>query len=144
MGLTSKKYLSGLFFILFILTACNSSETKLKVITAETAAQIAEKFLVEQGYADQKAEVSKKILLETNEFATDTSKILALRHNTINPKSVGVRSYEGEHGKSWVVGFNYVVPENNIVAGVAMDATGQHVRVQKSGVRYDWLVKSKE
>lgn len=120
--------------------ACSSEapENKVKMISASEAIQIAEKYVAEQGYTKQEIDGSKTtIRFEEGEYASDTTDIVKMRHNTLEAEAAGARAY-GPDNKSWVVGFNYINPENNIVRGIIMDSLGRNVQV-KQDVRFDWI-----
>jgi len=101
------------------------------------AIKMAEQFVIEQGYTDAKPDQSYHlIILEKSEFATDTSKILSDRLNTVHRKAIGAK----EHGSSWTVGFRLINAEENIGRAVTMDTVGTNIIMQESGLRLDWLI----
>jgi len=112
------------------------SERKKKLGGLE-AIKMAEQFIIEQGYTDAKPDQSYHlIVLEKSEFATDTTKILADRFNTVKRKAIGAK----EHGSSWTVGFMFTSEEENIGRGVTMDTIGRNIIMQKNDLRLDWLI----
>lgn len=101
------------------------------------AIKMAEQFVIEQGYTDAKPDQSYHlIILESNEFATDTTNILDDRLNTVKRKAIGAK----EHGTSWTVGFMLVNEVENIGRGVTMDTLGRNIIMQSADLRLDWLV----
>ncbi len=134
------------FLLIFIcIMACKETPKKEvgnKELTVEEALHLAEKWIADQGYTTKKVDLSKqKIVFEEGEYATDTSKIIDLRYNTLRPKGLVAREYQGKLGKAWMVGFNYEPPENNLVRVVTMDSIGHIITMQAQNVRYDWMVK---
>lgn len=108
-----------------------------KKIGGLEAIKLAEQFIIEQGYTDAKPDQSYHlIVLEKSEFATDTTRILKDRFNSVKRKAIGVK----EHGNSWTVGFMLINEEENIGRGVTMDTLGRNIIMQKSSLRLDWLV----
>jgi len=140
--------ISYLLIFIFVVS-CNSSTTveekpkeESKELTVEEALHLAEKWVAEQGYtADSTAVNKQKIVFEVGEYASDTSKIVKLRHNTLQPQGRVAQEYQGKLGKAWMIGFNYEPPENNIVRVVTMDSIGHIINMQPQDVRYDWMVK---
>lgn len=101
------------------------------------AIKMAEQFVIEQGYSDAKPDQSYHlILLESGEFATDTTKILEDRLNSVKRKAIGAK----EHGNSWTVGFMLVNEEENIGRAVTMDTLGRNIIMQPRELRLDWLI----
>lgn len=121
-----------------IADSTRKAAAKARLLTAEKAVALAEKWIVEQAYTDDTAGVKvKNIVFEKDEFATDTLKIIKNRHNTIRTKAIGAKEY-GE--KSWAVGFPHVEKENNIVRAVLIDSIGENVKMAAKDVRADWIM----
>lgn len=117
-----------------IFTSCNQTSPKNIGISSEEAIKNAEQFIVEQGYADLPANLAS-IKFEKGEFASDTSKILAYRQNTLEKKAFAAK----QHGSSWTVGFMYIQKENNIGRAVTMDTLAVNTIMQPKEVRLDWF-----
>lgn len=117
-------------------------DTITQPIDGIKAMAIAEAWIVEQGYTDKVYPPNQPhppIQFEKGEFATDSSKILKLRHNTLKAESVGAREY-GEQGGKWLIGFRYTHLENNIVRAVTMDSLARTIVMQTQDVREDWVL----
>ena len=115
-------------------------DTITQPISPELAMFIAETFVVQQGYTDQTIDWHKQaIQFEKGEYATDTSQIVRLRHNTLLPQAIGVREY-GDKGGKWLVGFKPVNGDNNIVRAVTMDSLVKILVMQTQNVREDWVL----
>ena len=114
------------------------AEALARLMTAEKAVALAEKWIAEQAYTDDTTAIQvNKIVFEKDEFATDTMDIVKNRHNTISKKAIGAKEY-GE--KSWAVGFPHVEKENNIVRAVLIDSIGENVKMAAKDVRADWIL----
>lgn len=112
------------------------SDRKTKIGGVE-AIKMAEQFIIEQGYTDAKPDQSYHlILMEAGESASDSTRILKDRLNTVKRKAIGAK----EHGNSWTVGFMYVNEEENIGRAVTMDTLGTNIIMQANPLRLDWLI----
>lgn len=116
-----------------LLLSCNKNAS----ITKVSAIAKAEQFIVEQGYTDLPASITK-IKFEKGEFASDTTKILNYRKNTLERKAFAAK----RHAASWTVGFMYINKENNIGRAVTMDTLGVNIIMQAKEVRLDWFHES--
>lgn len=115
-------------------------DTITQPISPELAMLIAETFVVQQGYTDQTIDWHKQpIQFEKGEYASDTSKIIQLRRNTLSPQAIGVREY-GDKGGKWLVGFKPINGDNNIVRAVTMDSLVKILVMQAQNVREDWVL----
>ena len=106
-------------------------------LSKEGAIALAEAFVAAQGYTDVKPDLSKvKVQFEKDEYASSAEGVLQYRHNTLRPKAIGARQYEG---KKWLVGFAYAWEEDNIARAVTMDSIGSKIFMQSQDVRMDWV-----
>ncbi len=109
-----------------------------KLITEKQAIQLAESFLINQGYTDQATNIKlENAVMEPGEFASDIEKLLESRKNLLKLPAYGARQY-GDL-KKWAVGFEYINAVNNIGRGVSMDSLGGNVRLDPSEIRLDWI-----
>jgi len=133
----------AVIMVLFVFAGCVSSDSgnaskqseRNEMISGMEAIQMAEQFIIDQGYTDLPVSGNSPIKFENGEFASDTSKIMGYRKNTVWKKAVGAK----QHGSSWTVGFEYVNKENNIGRAVTMDSLGINIIMQPSELRLDWL-----
>lgn len=114
--------------------ACNQASAPKNGISGEDAIIQAEQFIVQQGYTNLPPEVSL-LKFEKDEYASDTSKIISYRKNTLEKKAFAAK----QHGSSWTVGFMYINKENNIGRAVTMDTLGINTIMQPKEVRLDWF-----
>jgi len=120
--------------IVCLLLSCNHSLAPQKGISGEEAIAQAEQFIVQQGYTDLPPQINQ-LKFEKGEFASDTSKIISYRKNTLEKKAFATK----QHGGSWTVGFMYINKENNIGRAVTMDTLGVNTIMQAQEVRLDWF-----
>ena len=123
-----------LLSLVSLLFACNQNVQPKTSISGKEAIEQAEQFVIQQGYTDLPAELTK-LKFEKGEYASDTSKILAYRKNTLEIKAFAAK----QHGSSWTVGFTYINKENNIGRAVTMDTLGINTIMQPKEVRLDWF-----
>jgi len=122
--------------IIFFVGCVNSASSKKEKVTNKEAIQKAQQFLIEQGYTNLPASINK-FKFEKGEFASDTSKILGYRKNTVNKQAFAAK----QHGTSITVGFEYINKENNIGRAVTMDTMGINIIMQTKEVRLDWFLE---
>jgi len=122
--------------LIFWVRCASPASSKKEKISSEQAIDIAQQFLIEQGYTNLPPALNK-FKFEKGEFASDTSKILSYRKNTIVKKPFEVKYHNG----SVTVGFEYVNKENNIGRAVTMDTLGANTIMQTKEVRLDWFLE---
>lgn len=122
--------------VIFLVRCVSSASNKKVKITTDTAIEKAQQFLIEQGYTNLPASINK-FKFEKGEFASDTSKILGYRKNTVNKQAFAVK----QHGTSITIGFEYINKENNIGRAVTMDTLGINIIMQTKEVRLDWFLE---
>jgi len=126
----------SLVSLIFFVRCASSKPSKKNRIGAEMALQKAQEFIIEQGYTDLPASINK-FKFEKGEFASDTSKILSYRKNTLYKPPFGIKQHSG----SITVGFEYFNKENNIGRAVTMDTLGVNIIMQTKEVRLDWFLE---
>ena len=105
-----------------------------KVIDAERAVRLAERFVRENGYTDFVPPDASKLVPEGVEFS-GREEWLAERHNTLRPRARGYLKGSRNDPSGWTVGFELVKPleDGDFGRAVTMDEHGDHVRMQHMG-----------
>src|SRR5690554_1702489 len=95
-----KKYIHILIIMLLILS-CGVNRN----ISKNKAERLAEKYLIEQGWADKEIDtnVTKVDLTGIDLNYHPLSEHLKLRYNSLIPKAV----YSKRNGQNWIIGFRY-------------------------------------
>lgn len=89
-----------LIYIILIFTSCAATQN----LTKNQAIEIAESYVIEQGYCDKKIDLKKtEIDADILDQYQTPEKVAELRYNLLNPKSA--YSKKAEHG--WIIGFEY-------------------------------------
>jgi len=89
-----------IFCVLLLFTSCASTQ----YLNKNKAIEIAERYILEQGYAEKKLNLKKtKIDADILDQYQTLEKIAELRHNLLYGKAV----YSKQNGKIWVIGFKY-------------------------------------
>jgi hypothetical protein len=108
----------------------------------QTAIQIAEKFIADNGYTDlPPISDTSQLAYESIEWQSDVNKMLQLRHNTLEQKAFSLS--KDRFGKmGWTIGFRYkggtegvgraVIEEHG--RAVTMDLDGGNMRVEHKDV----------
>lgn len=130
---------------MYFLQACQMEQSiasnrlnKPKAISQAQAIQLAESFLITQGYTDQPTDIQlENVAFEPGEFASSIEKVLETRKDLLKLPAYGARQY-GEFNK-WAVAFEYINYVNNIGRGVSMDSLGNNIRLDPSELRIDWI-----
>lgn len=129
-------FIASFCSIVFLVRCVSHTPDKKTKITEDVAIEKAQQFLIEQGYTNLPPSVNK-FKFEKGEFATDTSKILSYRKNTVKKQPFEIK----QHGASITVGFEYINKENNIGRAVTMDTLGINIIMQTKEVRLDWFLE---
>jgi hypothetical protein len=105
-----------------------------RVIDAQQAVRIAERFVRENGYTDFVPPDASKLVPESIEFS-GRDEWLAERHDTLRPRARGYLKGGRNDPKGWTVGFELVKPLGDERYGLAvtMDEHGENVRLQHMG-----------
>src|SRR5690606_30227801 len=89
-----------LIYILLLFTSCASTQN----LTENQAIEIAESYVIEQGYSDKKIDLKKtEIDSDILDQYQTPEKVAELRHNLLNSKAV----YSKKTDNGWIIGFEY-------------------------------------
>lgn len=130
-------------FVLFacFLIACNTNvENKaLTVINQDKAVQIAETFVAQQGYTQQKTNITiEEAILEKEEYASNIENLLKIRYNVLKPKAYKARPFNNK--TQWAVAFEFVEPsEEDQCRYVVMDTLGQNIYMNHIPTFLQWF-----
>ena len=102
-------------FLFFISCASTHNLTKVK------AMEIAENFIMEQGYSDKKLDLNKtKIDSDILDQYQEPEKIIELRHNLLNSKAVYSKKLES----GWIIEFEYKQTETSVLSQKTREGKG--------------------
>lgn len=89
-----------LIYILLIFTSCASTQN----LTENQAIEIAESYVIEQGYSNKKINLKKtKIDSDILDQYKTLEKVAELRHNLLNSKAI----YSKKTENGWIIVFEY-------------------------------------
>jgi hypothetical protein len=115
---------------------CSFSRTENQKISASEAVQLAECFVIQNGYTDlPPMEDTSNLAYETFDDAPPAERALEMRRNTLERRAYGVWDEGREKGGRWVKGgwtvaFRYNPNIEGRVRVVTMDEYGNHMRMQ--------------
>lgn len=118
------KIKSALIYILLILTSCISTQNMTEI----RAFEIAENYVMEQGYSDKKMDLNKtKINFDVLDQYRTPEQVIEWRHNLLKPRAV----YSNKVENGWIIGFEYKNEKfNKIHEGIRF---GKGVWVSENG-----------
>lgn len=139
------KYNFLLFVTMFLFVACGQTKDEKsiknkKCISEAEAIQLAEEFIVYQGYTFKPTNLKfEDAKIEEGEFASNIENLLQLRKNTLQSNAWEARLFDKK--SKWAVGFNFVNIEPNVGKCVFMDTLGNGLIMRPGEIRMDWLLQ---
>ncbi|MCH4554119.1 hypothetical protein [Aestuariibaculum lutulentum] len=126
-----------LIYILLIFTSCASTQN----LTKNQAIEIAESYVIEQGYSDKIIDLKKtKIDSDILDQYQTPEKIAELRHNLLNSKAV----YSKKTENGWIIGFEYKNEKFNEIQdgirfgkGVLILENGKEIKMFHENIRFE-------
>ncbi len=127
----------NLIYIFLFLVSCASIQN----LSKNQAIDIAENYVIEQGYSNKKIHLNKtKIDPDILDQYQTPEKIRELRYNLLNPKAV----YSKKTENGWIIGFGYTKPVKNEFSkktkegkGVMISENGKKVKMFHENILFE-------